>query len=63
MTTGKRERQLILLDTSWGKIHPFEKVIEDLPKDIDNPEAHEYLERLQWTLKDIEKAAVEAREY
>ena len=41
----------------------FEKVIEDLLKEVDNPEAHDYLERLQWTLKEIEKAAVEAREY
>ena len=41
----------------------FEKVIEDLLKEADNPEAHNYLERLQRTLKEIEIAAMETREY
>ena len=59
VTSGKRERQLTLLDTCWGKINRFEKVIDDLLKEVDNP----YLERLQHTLKEIEKVAVEAREY
>ena len=63
VTSGKRERQPTLLDTSWGKMNRFEKVIEDLLKEVDNPEAHDYLERLQRTLKEIEKAAMEAREY
>ena len=46
VTSGKRERQPTLLDTSWGKMNRFEKVIEDLLKEVDNPEAHDYLERL-----------------
>ena len=41
----------------------FEKVIKDLLKEVDNSEAHDYLKRLLWTLKEIEKAAMEAREY
>ena len=63
VTSGKRERQRTLLDTSWGKMNRFEEVIEDLLKEVDNSEAHNYLEQLQRTLKEIENAAMEAREY
>ena len=45
VTSGKRERQPTLLDTSWAKMNRFEKVIEDLLKEVDNPEVQDYLEQ------------------
>ena len=41
----------------------FEEMIENLLQEVDDPKAHDYLQRLRQTLKEIDKAAIEIRAY
>ena len=59
----KRKRQPTLFGSSWRKMEHFEEMIENLLQEVDNPKAHDYLQRLRQTLKEIDKAAIEIRAY
>ena len=59
----KRDRQVTLLETSWGKLQRFEEKIGEILKSINDPTCVQYLEKIQTTLKVIQKAEIEIREY
>ena len=59
----KRDRQITLFETSWGKLQRFEKKIEEILKEIDDPTSADYLQKIQVTLKEMQKAEIEIRGY
>ena len=63
LITRKRKRQPTLFESSWRKMEHFEEMIENLLQEVDDPKAHDYLQRLRQTLKEIDKAAIEIRAY
>ena len=59
----KRDRQVTLFETSWGKLQRFEEKIGDILKNINDPRCAEYLEKIQTTMKLIQKAEIDIRGY
>ena len=57
----KRDRQVTLLETSWGKLQRFEEKIGEILKSINNPTFVQYLEKIQTTLKIVQKAEIDQR--